>query len=59
MPGWNSIFDSDKTFSGAKIGYVPKQDKVILARLRDAGKLLFGRVASKEKKALGYKTSKI
>ncbi len=39
-----------KTSGGVKIGYVPKQDNVIFSRLMDAGKLLFGRIASKEKK---------
>ena len=39
-----------KTFNGAKIGYVPQKDNVIFARLMDAGKLLFGRISSKEKK---------
>lgn len=39
-----------KTIDGVKIGYVPKQDNVIFARLMDAGKLLFGKVTSKEKK---------
>lgn len=39
-----------KTVDGVKIGYVPKQDNVIFARLMDAGKLLFGRITSKEKK---------
>lgn len=39
-----------KTVDGAKIGYVPRQDNVIFARLMDAGKLLFGRITSKEKK---------
>lgn len=39
-----------KTGDGVKIGYVPKQDNVIFARLMDAGKLLFGRITSKEKK---------
>lgn len=39
-----------KTIDGVKIGYVPKQDNVIFARLMDAGKLLFGRITSKEKK---------
>ena len=29
---------------------VPKQDNVIFARLMDAGKLLFGKITSKEKK---------
>ena len=39
-----------KTVSGVKIGYVPKQDNMIFARLMDAGKLLFGRITAKEKK---------
>lgn len=37
-----------KTIDGVKIGYVPKQDNVIFARLMDAGKLLFGKISSKE-----------
>ena len=39
-----------KTDAGAKIGYVPRQDNVIFARLMDAGKLLFGRISQKKKK---------
>ena len=39
-----------KTAAGAKIGYVPRQDNVIFARLMDAGKLLFGRISQKKKK---------
>ena len=39
-----------KTVDGVKIGYVPKQDNIIFARLMDAGKLLFGKIASKEKR---------
>ena len=39
-----------KTTDGVKIGYIPKQDNVIFARLMDAGKLLFGKITSKEKK---------
>lgn len=39
-----------KTVDGVKIGYVPKKDNVIFARLMDAGKLLFGRISAKEKK---------
>ncbi|MCI5727714.1 MAG: HIRAN domain-containing protein [Clostridium sp.] len=39
-----------KTVNGVKIGYVPKKDNVIFARLMDAGKLLFGRISAKEKK---------
>lgn len=37
-----------KCADGVKIGYVPKADNVIFARLMDAGKLLFGRITSKE-----------
>ena len=39
-----------KTVDGVKIGYVPKQDNVIFARLMDAGKLLFGKITGKAKK---------
>lgn len=39
-----------KTTNGVKIGYVPKQDNVIFARLMDAGKLLFCKIVSKEVK---------
>jgi len=46
-----------KTASGVKIGYVPKQDNVIFARLMDAGKLLFGRITAKEKKGSWVKIS--
>lgn len=38
-----------KTASGTKIGYVPRRDNVVFARLMDAGKLLFGRIDSTEK----------
>lgn len=37
-----------KNSDGVKIGYVPKQDNVVFSRLMDAGKLLFGRITSKE-----------
>lgn len=37
-----------KNADGVKIGYVPQNDNVIFARLMDAGKLLFGRISSKE-----------
>ncbi len=37
-----------KTVHGVKIGYVPKADNVIFARLMDAGKLLFGKISAKE-----------
>lgn len=39
-----------KTIHGVKIGYVPQKDNVIFSRLMDAGKLLFGKIYSKEKK---------
>ena len=38
-----------KNTDGVKIGYVPKNDNVIFARLMDAGKLIFGKITSKEK----------
>ncbi len=37
-----------KNADGVKIGYVPKADNVIFSRLMDAGKLLFGRITTKE-----------
>lgn len=37
-----------KTIDGVKIGYVPRYDNAIFSRLMDAGKLLFGRISSKE-----------
>ena len=36
------------TENGVKLGYVPRDDNAIFARLMDAGKLLFARVATKE-----------
>lgn len=33
---------------GVKIGYVPKADNAIFARLLDAGKLIFGRIEAKK-----------
>ena len=33
---------------GVKIGYVPKADNAIFARLMDAGKLIFGRIEAKK-----------
>ena len=39
-----------KTAEGVKIGYVPKQDNAVFARLMDAGKLLFGKITSKKKR---------
>lgn len=35
---------------GIKIGYVPHRDNAVFSRLMDAGKFLFGKVTSKEKK---------
>lgn len=46
-----------ETADGVKIGYVPRQDNVIFARLMDAGKLLFGRISEKEKKGKWVKIS--
>jgi hypothetical protein len=37
-----------KNSDGVKIGYVPQKDNVIFSRLMDAGKLLYGRISSKE-----------
>lgn len=37
-----------KTTKGIKIGYVPRVDNIIFARLMDAGKILFGRIIKKE-----------
>lgn len=37
-----------KNANGVKIGYVPKVDNAIFSRLMDAGKLLFGRITSKD-----------
>ena len=46
-----------KTVSGVKIGYVPRQDNIIFARLMDSGKLLFGRISAKEKTGSWVKIS--
>jgi hypothetical protein len=37
-----------KSAGGARIGYVPRADNVVFSRLMDAGKLLFGKISSKE-----------
>jgi hypothetical protein len=37
-----------KNAAGIKIGYVPRADNIIFARLMDAGKLLFARITEKE-----------
>lgn len=36
-----------ETSYGAKIGYIPKRDNIIINRLMDSGKSLFGEVSSK------------
>lgn len=37
-----------RTQQGIKIGYIPRANNLIFARLMDAGKLLFGKIQSKE-----------
>lgn len=37
-----------RTAEGAKIGYVPRKDNLIFARLMDAGKLVLGKIDSLE-----------
>ncbi len=37
-----------RTLNGVKIGYVPKADNLIFARLMDAGKLLFGKISDRD-----------
>jgi hypothetical protein len=39
---------------GRKLGYVPKSRNEVLARLMDAGKLIFGRVESKKWQGSSY-----
>ena len=39
-----------KNADGIKIGYVPKSDNAVFSRLMDAGKLVFGKITSKEMK---------
>lgn len=39
-----------KNVDGVKIGYVPRDDNAVFSRLMDAGKLLFGKISSKERK---------
>lgn len=39
-----------KNADGVKIGYVPREDNAVFSRLMDAGKLLFGKISSKEMK---------
>ena len=50
----NNAYDSQaiviKNDDGIKLGYVPRKDNVIFSRLMDAGKLLYGRIVSKEYK---------
>ncbi len=38
-----------------KIGYIPRQDNIVFSRLMDAGKALFGRVKSKEKRGRWFR----
>ena len=56
----NNKYDKDaiaiKTANKAKLGYVPKSDNVIFARLMDAGKYLYGKI---EKKAMRGSWAKI
>ena len=37
-----------QTDAGAKLGYLPRQDNPVFARLMDAGKLLYGKIQAKE-----------
>ncbi|WP_162011301.1 HIRAN domain-containing protein [Streptococcus sp. S784/96/1] len=50
----NNPYDAEaimiQTQAGQKIGYVPKKDNVIFARLMDAGKLLIGKIQEKTQK---------
>ena len=39
-----------QAMSGQMVGYVPRRDNVVFARLMDAGKQLFGTITKKEKK---------
>ncbi|MGI6769079.1 MAG: HIRAN domain-containing protein [Bacilli bacterium] len=44
-----------KTKRKEKLGYIPRIDNPVFARLLDAGKLLFGKVKSTEKKGNWHK----
>ena len=44
-----------KNADGVKIGYIPRADNKIFSRLMDAGKLLFGKIASMEKQGIWLK----
>ena len=44
-----------RTANGVKIGYVPKDDNAVFSRLMDAGKLLFGKITTKETKGKWHK----
>lgn len=46
-----------KNKQNKKIGYIPKADNIIFARLMDAGKLLFGRLTGCEVKGKWHKIS--
>ena len=39
-----------KTEDDFKVGYIPQKDNIVFSRLMDAGKLLFGKIKSKELK---------
>lgn len=49
-----NTYDSEaikiQTQTGQKLGYVPKKDNVIFARLMDAGKLLIGKIKAKDQR---------
>ena len=36
--------------NGNKLGYIPKMDNPVIARLMDSGKLIYGKIAEKKKK---------
>ncbi len=44
-----------KTINNVKLGYIPKSDNKIFARLMDAGKLIFCRISSSEIKGTWVK----
>lgn len=46
-----------ETLKQEKIGYVPRQDKVIFSRLMDSGKVLFAKVIEKEERGNWVKIS--
>lgn len=44
-----------KTDAGVKIGYIPRRDNAVFARLMDAGKMLFGKIISVELQGIWVK----